>query len=355
MRRMLLLLILAGFGRCAAYAAEASAESGKSEEKQSLLPFLELQGFKLGTRYSFVQTDKGVTSRNQEQHKEAFNFRIRFDRKGNYSLNAAVGTGASFTSGWDSLGIGSEANSHLNFRELSLSLKPWKGIELQYGGISVARGASTEITTYDSDSFLTGSRISIKKPKQLFFDEITATLAYLGDLNEPDVFHRFDRYDEANYHQIMALKKIGKRATVSGEYASQSGIATLRQAIQLKVPELKVIDAVRFENYQRIEGKKEYGFAVQVDRKLHKKVTVGGGFARIDRYYGGLNADRFNKGKRIFAIAKVDILDSLSAEVFIQQAVANNYAISNDIRLDLVLTYDLLPGLRKLGVFRIPK
>jgi hypothetical protein len=352
---MLLLVILAGFGMSAAHAVEETVKPGISKEKKPVLSFLELQVVKLGTRYSFVQTDQGVTTRNQQQHKESFTFSIRFDRKANYSLNAAVGSGASFTSSWDSLGIGSDANTHLNFRELNLSLKPWEGIELQYGGISVARGASTEITTYDNDSFLMGARISIKKPKQLFFDEITGTLAYLGDLNEPDVFHRFDRYDEANYHQIQALKKIGKRATVSGEYASQSGIATLRQAVQVRIPELKVIDAVRFENYQRIEGKKKYGLAVQADKKLLKKLTVSGGFALIDRDYGGLNADRFNKGKRIFALAKIDIIDSLSAETFIQQAVANNYSIPNDIRFDLMLTYDLLPGLRKIGVLRIPK
>jgi hypothetical protein len=262
---------LAGFGLSAAYAAEVTAEPGKREEERPVLPFLELQGVKLGTRYSFVQTDREVTTRNQQQHKQAFNFRIRFDRKGSYSINAAVGTGGSFSSGWDSIGIGSDANSHLNFRELSLSLKPWKGIELQYGGISVARGASTEITTYDGDSFLMGSRISIKRPNELFFDEITGTLAYLGDLNEPDVFHRFDRYDEANYHQIMALKKIGKRATISGEYASQSGIATLRQAVQVKIPELKVIDAVRFENYQRIEGIKDPGIVEDVNKPANRQ------------------------------------------------------------------------------------
>jgi hypothetical protein len=103
------------------------------------------------------------------------------------------------------------------------------------------------------------------------------------------------------------------------------------------------------------KAKKKYGFAVQADKKLLKKLTVSGGFALIDRDYGGLNADRFNKGKRIFALAKIDIIDSLSAETFIQQAVANNYSIPNDIRFDLMLTYDLLPGLRKIGVLRTPK
>jgi len=333
----------------------SSSEAGRSEEKKPLLPFVEVQSAKVATRYNFIENDLGVATRNHQQHKEAFGFRVRFDRAGKYSLNMAAGSGSGFTSSWDSLGIGSDWGSNLNFREFYLSLKPLKELNLQYGGISIVRGAATEITTYDNDSFIMGARVSIKSPKQLFFDEITGTLAYLCDLNEPDVFRRFDRLDESNYHQVLVTKKIGKRATISGEFASLSGIATLRQAVQVKVPELKMIDSVRFENYQRVEGRKDYGYAIQADKRVHKKLALSGGFADIDRYYGGLNGDRFNKGKRIFAQAKIDIIESLDAEVFIQQAVANGYSISNDVRLDLALTYDLLPGIRKLGIFRTPK
>ncbi len=335
--------------------SENSSLTDGSEENQPLLPFLEVQSAKISTRYNYIETDRGVTTRNAQQHKEAFGFRFRFDRDGKYSLNMVAGSGGGFTSSWDSLGIGSDWNSNLNLRELFLSLKPWKALNLQCGGISIIRGAATEITTYDNDAFIAGARVSIKSPKYLFFDDISGTLAYLGDVNEPDVFRRFERLDEPNYHQILATKKIGKRAVVSGEFASLSGIATLRQAIQVKVPELRMIDSVRFENYQRVEGRKDYGYAVHGDKRVLKKLVLGGGFAAIDRHYGGLNGDRFNKGKRIFAQARIDILESLDAEVFIQKAVANGYSISNDIRLDLVLTYDLLPGIRKLGVFRTPQ
>jgi hypothetical protein len=336
-------------------AAEAPSGSGNSGEKKPFISFVELQTAKISTRYNFVANDRGVTMRNHQQHKETFNIRFLFDGEGKYSLNTMAGSGASFTSSWDNLGIGSDASSHLNFRELFLSLKPWSGLDLQYGGISPLRGAATEITTYDNDAFILGSRISLKKPKELFFDEITGTLAYLGDLNEPDVFHRFDRFDQANYHQILVSKKIGKRATISGDYTSQWGIATLRQAVQVTIPELRLVDFIRFENYQRIEGDKAFGFAIEGDRKISRRVTLGGGFADIDEFYGGLNADRFGRGKRLFAHAKFNLIHSLSAEAFIQQAVGNDFWISNDVRLDLVLTYDLLPAFRQLGLFRIPK
>lgn len=335
--------------------SESKSAPGTNPETKPLLPFVEVQTAKISTRYNFVANDQEVTTKNHQQHKEAFGFRFRFDREGKYSLNMAAGSGSGFTSSWDSLGIGSDGSSNLNFREFYLSLKPGKELTLQYGGIAMVRGVGTEITTYDNDAYLMGARVSIKSPQRFFFDEITGTLAHVSDLNEPDVFRRFDRLNEANYHQVLVTKKIGKRATIGGEYASLSGIATLRQAILVKVPEAVIIDAVRFENYQRVEGRKDYGFAIQADKRVHKTLALSGGFADIDRHYGGLNGDRFNKGKRLFALAKIDILKSLDAEVFIQQAVANSYSISNDIRLDLVLTYDLLPGIRKLGVFRTPQ
>lgn len=332
-----------------------AAEPGAKETEEPLLPWIEVQSVKVGTRYNFIASDLGVVSKNHQQHKESFAFRIRFDREGKYSLNFGGGSGSSFSSSWDGMGIGSDASSNLNFRELFLQLKPMKGLELQYGGITPARGVSTEITTYDNDAYLVGARVSIKRPSEFFFDELSGALAYLGDLNEPDVFHRVDRFDQANYHQILASKKIGNRAVISGDYASLSGVAVLHQAVQVKTPEIKALDSIRFENYQRIDGDRGCGFALQGDRKIAKWLQLGGGFASIDRNYGGLNADRFNKGKRIFATAKVDIVEGLSGELFVQKALANDYSIPNDVRFDAALTYDLLPALRKSGVFRIAR
>lgn len=348
------ILALALFGGMWAHQAPA-AEPGANEAKQPLLPWLEVGSVKVGSRYNFVAGDLGVVSKNHQQHKESFAFRIRFDRDGKYSLNLGGGSGSTATSTWDNLGIGSHDSSNLNFRELFLQIKPLKGFDLQYGGITPARGVSTEITTYDNDVYLVGGRVSIRRPADLFFDEISGALAYLGDLSEPDVFHRFDRFDQANYHQILVSKKIGKRTVVSGDYTSLSGVASLHQAVQVKIPEAKVIDAIRFENYQRIEKDEGYGFAVQGDKSVVASLHLGGGFAFIDKNYGGLNSDRFNKGKRIFASARIDIVEGLSGELFVQKALANDYSISNDVRVDAALTYDLLPALRRSGIFRVSR
>jgi hypothetical protein len=72
---------------------------------------------------------------------------------------------------------------------------------------TVVRGESTEITGYDNDAYLTGQRVSVKRPKDLFFDEVSVTFAYLGDLTTPSITNRYHRLDEVNYRHLLASKK----------------------------------------------------------------------------------------------------------------------------------------------------
>ena len=139
--RIILIGIMAGIVASPATASEASSESvdavaaaaaqsGNGGEPKSRIPFVEVQTARISTRYNFVANDRGVTLRNHQQHKEAFNFRFLFDGEGQYSLNMMAGSGSGFTSSWDALGIGSDATSNLNFREFFLSLNPWRGLEV---------------------------------------------------------------------------------------------------------------------------------------------------------------------------------------------------------------------------------
>jgi hypothetical protein len=54
----------------------------------------------------------------------------------------------------------------------------------------------------------------VRRPKQLFFDEVAVSYAYLGDLQQPSFTKRWRRLAESNYHQFMIGKKFGKRASV---------------------------------------------------------------------------------------------------------------------------------------------
>lgn len=67
--------------------------------------------------------------------------------------------------------------------------------------------------------------------------------------------------------------------------------------------------------------------------------------------YGGLNADRFNKGRRVYQHGTVKLTKELSALVFITEAVHNDFAVANHRRIDLILAYTALASLQRAGLF----
>lgn len=336
-----------------ATSAEAKpAATTPAEAECKLCRWFDLQTATISMRYRFVENSAGTTTNNQLQHNEAFKGRFKFDAKGNYSINVGVFSGNNFTGSWNNTGVGTgDGFTNLYLKQLYFSAKPVKGLELQYGGLYVARGEGTEITTYDNDAYLVGERLILKRPKELFFDEISVTYAYLGDLNTPNINKRFHRLQQSNYHQFLLSKNLGKRAVVSGDYSFQSGTETLRQAIRVKTPELRVIDSLRFENYQRLDVKPNYGFSVYGEKALFKRFTLGGGYADIDPNYGGLNADRFNKGKRLYLQSTLVLSPEFSVSTFLTRAVGNDIAISNRTRFDLIFSYNLLKTLKRTGIF----
>ena len=188
----------------------------------------------------------------------------------------------------------------MNFRQLYFSATPVKELSFEYGSLGIERGASTEATTYDEDGYLTGERLRILDPNHLFFDQIAVTFAYEGDLFHPSFFDRAERLGQSNYHQFLAGKRFGNRLRTSIDYTFDKGTHTLRQAALLKVPELKVVDSVRPELYQRLNDKvlsgETYssgsGFAITASKAFAKKLQLEGGYAGIDQQYGVLTGDR---------------------------------------------------------------
>ena len=170
-------------------------------------------------------------------------------------------------------------------------------MEFQYGGIGINRGVNSEMTSYDDDGYLTGGRVSIKRPKNLFFDEVSVTYAYLGDQFKPNFFRRTSRVNHSNYHQFLVRKKIGTRADVSADYTFQDRVDMMREAVKVDVKESKVLDSFRFELYQRIGDntfvgepgvfKAGMGFAIQGDKAINKKLSVNG-YSQIDNAYSAL-------------------------------------------------------------------
>ena len=315
--------------------------------------WFELQTASVQARYRYVETSKGLVASDQAQDSIALKARVKFDSKGKYSVNAGAATGTSFTGGWNNTGIGTGGLiTNMYLKQLFFAAAPIKGLDMSYGGLAFVRGDSTEITSYDNDGYLVGLRVSVKRPKDLYLDEITFTSGYLGDLNQPSVLDRFSRLDEVNYRHVLVGKRFGKSVSASADYTRLSGVGTFRTAINAKTPKAHVIDFVRYEQYRRGDPKADFGYAVYAEKAIVKRFSLGLGYADIDPNYGGLNADRFNKGRRIFEQANLKVLRDLTVSAFLTQAVNNPFAVSNKQRVDIVAAYNVLGPIQRAGYFR---
>ena len=115
--------------------------------------------------------------------------------------------------------------------------------------------------------------------------------------------------------------------------------------------ELRAVDSILFENYKRTNHNPAYGFAVTATKAVTRKVSLNGGYASIDQFYGGLNSDRFHIGNRLFAMATYVISPRFTASAFITRAVGNDFVVPQRTLMNLIFTYNALPDLRRTGLF----
>jgi hypothetical protein len=343
-------------------AAAASAQTQDPQKRPAPKPvtrsegalgrWLEIHSANASTRYRYLRNNRGDVLANHLQYRDAFTGRFKIDPAGDYSIHAGVFSGKRFTAVWNNVGPGTgtfTANHYL--KQLYLSARPARGLELQYGGLYLSRGESSEITSYDNDGYIVGERLLLRKPAQLFFDEIAVTYGYLGDLETPNINKRFHRLKRSNYHQWLAHKRLGSRAAVSFDYTFVDGVETLRQGLRIDTPAFRIVDQIRFENYQRVDRLRDYGFAVSGEKLIRKKLTVSGGYADIDRFYGEVNGDRYFTGKRLFLLTSYRVWSDLTVGTYVTRAFGNDFVVTNGTRLDIVLTYDFLKLLQSTGIF----
>lgn len=304
------------------------------------------------TRYRYIESSAGATSANQWQHKQTIKGGFRFDREGRYSIQGLAGSGTGFTGSWDNTGAGTgDPTWNFRLRQLYVAAAPVDGIEGQVGGFGILRGEHTEITSFDNDNYMVGSRVSVRRPEELYLDEISATAGHVGDLTTPNVFRRLDRLDDHNYTQVLVAKKVGSRVSASADWTSLQGISTLRQAVRLSTKEWIPVDALRFENYQRVEGNDAYGFAITADKQFTSRLALTGGFADLDPQLPPLNGDRYGRGHRLFAESRYLLRPELTLTLFYAAAVKNDFAVANKHRFDIVLHYNVLKALQQAGAW----
>jgi hypothetical protein len=315
--------------------------------------WFDLQTGQVDARYRLIETSADVRTSNMLQHKQTIRAAFKFDPKGRYTLQIGLGSGSSFTGSWEATGVGTgEPTWAFAVRTLSVAAQPITGVDIQVGGLAATlRGESTEITAYDNDGFLVGERVSVKRPKDLYFDELSATIGYLGDVTTPNVFKRLDALDRHNYTQLLAAKKLGARAAVSGDWTRVAGVETWREAVRVVTNETGVIDGVRLELYQRVDDPDGEGFALTLDRAVTKTLSLSGGYASIDRSNPTLNGDRFLRGNRVFVEGRVNLTPELTVSSFYSRAINNDFAIANKTRFDIVVSYNVLRALQRAGAW----
>ena len=350
----------------------ASPSSSIPAWENSFDRWFDLNALNYGARYRSVLDVDGARSFDQGQQRFIADGKFKFDRDGRYGIGLHLSSGRYFN--WAYAGvIGGGQVAFINqtemkmsptqlyimnvapfqpgffnsdgvevyFRQAFLTAQPIKGIEFQFGGLGINHGVNTEATSYDDDGYIAGERVSIKRPRQLFFSEISFTRAFIGDTYTPNFFARGDRLAISNYRQILARKDFGKRVAVSADYTysePQFGafyLKTTREAIFADIHESKVFDTVRYEAYQRLNaGNYATGYpfpsgrgsALTVSRDFKKHLSIEAGFADIDLNYitnMGLdvqalilgltvNGDQYGVGNRYFVRPTIPLTKSVS-------------------------------------------
>jgi hypothetical protein len=346
-RRVILAVLFVVLAQAGAAFAQAPAATAPPTAR-----WLDLQTLSVSVRHRRIVSSAGVVGKNQLQEKTQVRARLKLDAAARYTVNVGVFSGNGFTSSWNDTGIGTGdfKGQHL-VKQLFVSAAPVKGLELQYGGLYVEKGQSSEITYYDEDAYLVGERVAVRRPDRIFFDEVLATLGSLGDVHDSNVFNRFKYLDDTDYKQLQVSRGIiGKNATASLDYVRVGDTSWLRPAMTVRTPWTDALDSARLEVYHRYGSDPATGFAVEGDRQI-ARVRVGGGYADVDPAYGGLNGDRYNDGKRLYATASIPVVTGLSVSLFGTHTVGSNPPLSNRTRTDVIVTYNFLPLMRKTGAF----
>jgi hypothetical protein len=354
-----------------AVSAPASPSSSIPSWETSLDRWFDVNTLNYGSRYRSTLDVDGARSFSQGQQRLIADGKFKFDQDGRYGIGFHLSSGryfnwayTSFIGGGETKFINNvEANMsptqlyimnvapfqpgffdadgvELYFRQAYLTAQPIKGIEFQFGGLGIDRGVNTEATSYDDDGYISGERVSIKRPKLFFLSEISYTRAFIGDNYTPNFFARGERLAISNYRQILGRKDFGKRVSVSADYTysePQFGafyLKTVREAIFADIHQSKVFDTVRYEAYQRLNaGNYATGYPFPAGRgsaltvsKNFKRFSFEAGFADIDLNYitnMGLdvqalilgltvNGDQYGVGNRWFVRPTIHLTKSLS-------------------------------------------
>ncbi len=314
-----------------------------------LARWLDAQTFTVSGRYDYIEDAGDRTVQNRMQWQAQMHGAFKVDAAGRYRLHAGLTTGDNFSAGWNATGIGTgEGSAKIYLTQLFVAAEPMNGIELHYGSLYPTRGQSTEITTYDNDSYVTAGRVHVRRPHELFFNEIVVSVGYVGYLDTAFVFDRTGAFSRQNYWRVLASKEVLAGLTVSTDYAVIDDDGVMHQGATWRVDQ-PWIDTVKGEYGVRLRGgSHQTSFAFSGEKQV-AGVTVLAGYANVDPVFGVLNGDPYGRGNRVFTIGSFPLPLDLSASWFVQKEISPPVTSSNDVRVDLALTWNVLKTLKRAG------
>lgn len=351
-RRVFLALLLLIFSTSGAAAQTAEADA------PSIRRWLDVQHLLLAGRYRRITASDDETIANGVQWRGQVRARFLIDPAARLSVHAGAFTGNGFTSGWDNTGIGTGSPSGaFAVKQLFLEVEPGLGVGVQAGSLYINRGETSEILSYDNDAYLMGERVQWR-PSSGPVTALTATSGYIGDLEMPNVFHRFRHLDEWNYGQLLVEARLTPSVEISADYTYEDTRDWVREGVRIALPERsRVVRAIRAEAYQRVSDEKGMGVNLAADLRVTARFDVTGGFDHVDRHYesvrgfGPLNADRFETGSRVYDMGTYRLTPDLSVGWFHDVSVATGYPHENHQRFEVLATINPTATLRRMGVF----
>jgi hypothetical protein len=296
----------------------------------------------VAVRFRSLDYGGGSAPTRQIQSTEAIRAVVYLDHRARLGVAGSVATGRGFNGGWNPTGLGTGAPSYdLSPKQLFVTARPTERISIDAGGLYLARGDSTEATSYDNDGYIVGERLTFHHAFGNAVDSVIVTAGHLGDFDQANVFKRLGRIADTNYGQLIVTKRVG-HLSMSGQYSFERDRHIARAAVVSPIAWTRLMEQLRAEMYVRFSPVPAYGYALMIQRHATTRLMVSGGLARIDGLYGSSNGDFFASGTRSFAAASLRLSGGLSVSAQAARRLDHESVETPRIRVDIALAYDVL-------------
>lgn len=340
---------------CSWTAVPALAQTAEPS-RPAIRRWLDVQNVHLWSRFRWTESNTGRITSSTVQWQPNVRARVLLDPAARYAIHVGALGGTQFVSGWNNSGAGlGTFSGAFTVRQLFVAAEPLRGLELQVGGLYLARGENTEITSYDNDGFIVGERVTLRREHGPL-SQVVATVGRLGDLRTPNVFDRLDGLDDVNYAQLLFGIRLGRQVNLSADYTYEDGRDIFREGVAVRAPAAALpLTAVRFDAYQRKSDASGSGFNAASEFRV-AALTVTAGVAHVDQHYlipgyQSPNADRFERGTRFYSQGTYALTRDVSVGWFHGEAFNVDYNIPNEHRFEILLTLNPTATLKAKGIF----